>query len=220
MNESEGIQAPSLIKSWADMRIWLRRDLIQRGALTPQKRVSLWVILKDPINYFMTLLRLNELSRNTRMFYPLAILIRVLFRRHSIRLGFSIPPNVFGPGLAIVHYGTIVVNSAVRVGCDCRIHVDVNIGGKAMIVASTKEAATLSPQLGDRVYIAPGAKIFGPVKIGDACIIGANAVVNKSFPGTGHVLVGNPAVSVSNNGSGSMIPKYETHSTLQNAHKR
>lgn len=207
-------QAPPLILSWADLRIWLRRDLVKRGALAPDGKISARLLLGDPINYFMMLLRLNELSRNSRMFLPLKILIRILFRRQSIRLGFSIPPNVFGPGLAIVHYGTIVVNSAVRVGYDCRIHVGVNIGGKALMVNSDEEAAILSPQLGDRVYIAPGAKIFGPVKIGDACVIGANAVVNKSFPGFGHVLVGNPAVSISNKGSGDMIPNHDTRSTL------
>ena len=205
-------QMLSRIGTWSDLRSWLRRDLIQRGALLTGGRITTWLILSDPINYFMTLLRLNELSRNARMLLPLKLLIRILFRRQSVKLGFSIPPNVFGPGLAIVHYGTIVVNSAVRVGCDCRIHVDVNIGGKAMLVASSEEAAILSPQLGDRVYIAPGAKIFGPVIIGDASVIGANAVVNKSFPDSGHVIVGNPAVSVSNRGSGDMIPDFSMNS--------
>jgi hypothetical protein len=62
--------------------------------------------------------------------------------------------------------------------------------------------------------IAPGAKIFGPVIIGDASIIGANAVVHKSFPETGHVIVGNPAVSVAKRGSGDLIPDFLMSSTL------
>lgn len=211
--------AQSRIGSWLDLRVWLRRDLIQRGALLKDGKITVWLIIRDPINYFMMLLRLNELSRNTRMLLPLKLLIRILFRRQSIRLGFSIPPNTFGPGLAIVHYGTIVVNSAVRVGCDCRIHVDVNIGGKAMLT-SIEEAAILSPQLGDQIYIAPGAKIFGPIEIGDASVIGANAVVNKSFPEFGHVIVGNPAVSISNKGSRNMMPNFMIHSTVLHPSKR
>jgi serine O-acetyltransferase len=53
-----------------------------------------------------------------------------------------------------------------------------------------------TPVLGDNCYIAPGAKIFGAVILGDYSQIGANAVVNKSFPESGHVLVGIPARSV------------------------
>lgn len=36
--------------------------------------------------------------------------------------------------------------------------------------------------IGDNCIIYPGAKIFGEIKIGNNCVIGANAVVNKSFP--------------------------------------
>lgn len=36
--------------------------------------------------------------------------------------------------------------------------------------------------IGNNCVIYPGAKIFGKITIGDNCIIGANAVVNKSFP--------------------------------------
>ncbi len=50
------------------------------------------------------------------------------FRKFSKSLGFSIPINVFGPGLAIVHYGTIVIHPNTRVGKNCRIHTSVNIG--------------------------------------------------------------------------------------------
>ena len=38
------------------------------------------------------------------------------------------------------------------------------------------------PVIGDDVYIGPGAKIFGDIAIGNNVSIGANAVVNKSFP--------------------------------------
>ncbi len=38
------------------------------------------------------------------------------------------------------------------------------------------------PIIGDNVYIAPGAKIFGKIKIGNNVKIGANAVVYKNIP--------------------------------------
>lgn len=46
----------------------------------------------------------------------------------GIRLGFSIPINVFDYGLRINHYGTIVVNTKARIGKWCDIHACVNIG--------------------------------------------------------------------------------------------
>ncbi len=53
-----------------------------------------------------------------------------------------------------------------------------------------------APQIGDNVYISPGAKLFGDIVIGDNVKIGANAVVNKSFPEGNCTLVGVPARKV------------------------
>ena len=113
---------------------------------------------------------------------------KLKFRKQSLRLGFSIPINVFGPGLSIVHYGTIVINNKVKVGRNCRIHACTNIGASG----GKPEA----PQIGDNVYIGPGAKIYGPIKIGNNIAISANAVVNKSFEEDGILLAGNPAEKV------------------------
>ncbi|WP_298499354.1 serine acetyltransferase [uncultured Algibacter sp.] len=111
--------------------------------------------------------------------------LKYKFRKISIKLGFSIPINVFGPGLSIVHYGTIVINSATKVGKNCRIHACVNIGASG----GEKEA----PQLGDNIYIGPGAKIYGNIKIANNTAIGANAVVNKSFQEENTAIAGVPA---------------------------
>jgi serine O-acetyltransferase len=90
----------------------------------------------------------------------------------GMKLGFTVPTHVFGPGLALVHYGSIVVNQNARVGCNARVHSGVNIG----------EAHGKAPWIGDNVYFAPGAKLFGDIKVGDGAIIGANAVVNRDVP--------------------------------------
>jgi serine O-acetyltransferase len=114
----------------------------------------------------------------------------VRLKRLSVRLSFTIPRRVFGPGLAIVHYGTIVVSDTAVVGRNCRIHADVNIG----------VANGAAPTIGDRVYIGPGAKIFGGIVIGDDVAIGANAVVNRDVP-SGVSVAGVPAKVVSDHGS-------------------
>ena len=38
------------------------------------------------------------------------------YRKKSLKLGFSIPINIFGSGLSIVHYGTIIINRATKIG--------------------------------------------------------------------------------------------------------
>ena len=117
-----------------------------------------------------------------------SIFLKISLMRKGRKLGFSIPINVFGPGLSIVHYGTIVVNSASSIGANCRMHAGVNIGASG----GKKEA----PQLGDNIYIAPGAKIYGNIKIANNCAIGANAVVHKSFEEEGIMIAGNPAKKI------------------------
>ena len=107
------------------------------------------------------------------------------FKKKSIKLGFSIPPNVFGPGLAIIHYGTIVVNPRAKVGANCRIHVCTNIGESGGVVGA--------PQIGDNVYIGPGAKIYGNIAIANNTVIAANAAVNKTIEEPGMMIAGVPA---------------------------
>lgn len=111
------------------------------------------------------------------------MLAKYRFRKLSIKLGYSIPINVFGPGLSLPHYGTIVVNPDTRVGINCRIHVGVNIGAHH----------DKAPLIGDNVYIGPGAIIFGGIEIADNVSIGANATVNKSVTEPNVIVVGTPA---------------------------
>jgi serine O-acetyltransferase len=112
--------------------------------------------------------------------------LMILWRRHhrlGVRLGFDIPPGVFGPGLAIAHYGSIVVSVAARVGADCRIH-------PGTVLANSESGA---PRIGDRPFLGPGCKVIGGVCLGDEVVVGANAVMIRSFPERRAVLVGVPA---------------------------
>ena len=56
------------------------------------------------------------------------------------------------------------------------------------------------PQIGDNVYIGPGAKIVGKIKIGNDVAIGANCVVTKDVPNNS-VIVGIPGKVISQAGS-------------------
>ena len=123
---------------------------------------------------------------------------KFLFHKHSVKLGFSIPLHVFGPGLSIAHYGTIVVNSAARVGKNCRLQEGVNIGAT--------NGSISAPVIGDNVFIGTGAKIIGDISIADDVAIGANAVVVKSITEPGVTYGGVPAKKISSNSSRSNLP--------------
>lgn len=128
----------------------------------------------------------------------------IRFHSQSIRCGFDIPPNVFGPGLSIAHRGTIVVHPDVRIGRNCRIHVDVVIGTRP-------GPDDQVPTLGDNCYIGPGAKLFGAIVIGDNTAIGANSVVNASFPDGFCTIAGAPARKVSDTPSTEYIIATRSH---------
>lgn len=117
---------------------------------------------------------------------------RFKYHKLSLKLGFSIPHSNIGPGLALVHYGTIVISSECHIGNNCRIHAGVNIGANG---GESKAA-----NIGDNVYIGPGAKIIGNVNIGNQSVIGANAVVTKDVP-DGVTVGGIPAKVISANDS-------------------
>ena len=110
------------------------------------------------------------------------------FFRISMKLGFSIPINVFEPGLSIPHYGTIIVNPSASIGCNCRLHTGVTIGANS--------GSSKSPTIGKNCYIGPGAKIFGDISIADNVVIGANSVVNKSITESNIAVAGVPAKKV------------------------
>lgn len=112
------------------------------------------------------------------------------YRRVSLLTGISIPKNTCAEGLTLYHFGSIVVNAACRIGRNCCIMNNVNIGANG--------GSLKAPQIGNDVYIGPGAVIYGEIEIADGCYIGANAVVNKSFLEPNSVIVGIPAKVINN----------------------
>jgi len=119
------------------------------------------------------------------IYKPYLFYLKFKFNQYKLLLGFTIPPNVFGPGLCIAHYGTIVVHNNARLGANIRINADVVIG--------ENNGEENVPMIGNSVVIEPGAKIFGKITIADGIHIGANSVVNKSFDEPNVVIVGAPA---------------------------
>lgn len=182
-----------MIKSKTDYVEYLEADrqaLFLKGGLLNK--------FKENLKYnktwqFQRLLRKCEYYRNVASKYSIFhklyyFLLKRKFMKLSLLMGFSIPENVFGKGLAIIHYGTIVVNPRAKVGENCRIHVDVVIGESGGKVGA--------PIIGNNVYIGPGSKIYGNIEIANNCAVSANAVLNKSFLNEGKLIAGNPASEI------------------------
>ncbi len=82
----------------------------------------------------------------------------------------------FGSGTFIQHgFSTII--TAERIGRNCWINQQVTIGYN-----NSRTLGLGQPTIGDNVRISAGAKVIGPITVGDNSIIGANAVVAKNLP--------------------------------------
>ena len=99
------------------------------------------------------------------------------FRFIRTRWGIDIPSTTqIGKGFYIGHFGGIFISSEAKIGENVNISQGVTIG------VSGQGENRGCPTIGNNVYIAPGAKIFGKISIGDNVKIGANAVVYKDIP--------------------------------------
>ena len=191
-----------MIQNKADYKEYYNTDLL----MTHIDKAPLSRHFTDCRYKFYKSLRLTEYYTNCRKDFIgrfIAKLLRVRHKRLCNKYQWTIPINVFGKGLAIVHVGTIVVSPKVKIGANCRIHVCVNIGDA---IAKGQDGA---PILGNNVYIGPGAKLFGPIEIGDNTAIGANAVVNASFISGNCTIAGVPAKIISQNTSTLYITESE-----------
>lgn len=184
-----------MIQSKEDLKKYIEQDIKALGLKNARKGIK-HIFFPNEIVQFQIALRKLEYYENvgrkrTLFGKVLWLYYKMKHRRLGIKLGFSISPNCFGPGLSIPHYGNIVVNNNARIGANCRLHSGVNIGASA--------GHTEAPKLGNNVYIGPGAILFGDISIADNVTVGANATVNKSCEEQYVVLAGTPAKIVKRN---------------------
>ncbi len=91
--------------------------------------------------------------------------------------GIEIHPGAqLGARLVIDHGIGVVIGETAVIGDDCIIFHGVTLGGMKF------DPIKRHPTVGNKVLIGTGAKILGPITIGDGAKIGANAVVTKDVP--------------------------------------
>lgn len=117
---------------------------------------------------------------------PFSIGYKLLKFFSEMLLGTELPCEAMvGRRFTIEHIGGIVVSGDAVFGDDCVIRNGVTVGLRHRGVRG-------SPRLGNRVDIGAGAKLLGPIVIGDDAAIGANAVVLCDVPAN-CIAVGIPA---------------------------
>lgn len=102
---------------------------------------------------------------------------RVLAQFARFLTGVEIHPGAtIGRRFFIDHGMGVVIGETTEIGDDVMLYHGVTLGGRSL--AKTKR----HPTIGNRVTIGAGAKVLGPVVVGDDSAIGANAVVTRDVP--------------------------------------
>ena len=129
-----------------------------------------------PAESLMASIRMYQRYRDKSGFLAAAIrkMARLKHRFWSVMTASDInPATMIGKGLRLPHPTGVVIHRDVVIGPGCMIMQQVTIG---------QMAGPDVPIIGANVYIGAGAKILGPVVIGDGARIGANAVVLNNIP--------------------------------------
>lgn len=119
------------------------------------------------------------LHRIAHFFYrfELYFVARLLSEINRVLTGIEIHPGAkLGKRLVIDHGVGAVIGETAEVGDDCIIFHGVTLGGVKF------HEGKRHPTVGNGVMIGTGAKILGPLHLGDGCRIGANSVVTRDVP--------------------------------------
>jgi serine O-acetyltransferase len=95
------------------------------------------------------------------------------------------PAAQIGRGLFIDHGSGVVIGETAEVGDHVTMYQGVTLGGTGFARGKRH------PTVGNEVMIGSGAKLLGPIEVGERCKIGANSVVIHDVPPNSTV-VGNP----------------------------
>ncbi len=95
------------------------------------------------------------------------------------------PGATIGPGFFIDHGMGVVIGETTEIGEDVTVYQGVTLGGTG------KETGKRHPTVRDGVIVGTGARVLGPVTLGEGAKVGAGAIVVKDVPPNSTV-VGNP----------------------------
>ena len=104
-------------------------------------------------------------------------LARAVSQWSKLWTGIEIHPGAqIGKRLVIDHGAGIVIGETAEIGDDCLLYQGVTLGGTG------KDVGKRHPTLGNNVMVGAGAKVLGPIHVGNNARIAANAVVLREVP--------------------------------------
>ncbi len=113
---------------------------------------------------------------------------RILAQLTRFLTGIEIHPGAtIGRRFFIDHGMGVVIGETTEIGDDVMLYHGVTLGGR------TLQQVKRHPTIGNRVTVGAGAKILGPLRVGDDSAIGANSVVTHDVP-PDSIATGIPAV--------------------------
>lgn len=167
----------------------LRRDIRAVFEKDPAAR-SIWEVLTYPGVHAIFWHRVAHAMWGGGFKTP----ARWLSNLNRFLTGIEIHPGAtIGPGFFIDHGMGTVIGETAEIGEDVLLYHGVTLGGSSL--KKTKR----HPTLGNHVVVSAGAKILGPIEIGDHVKVGPNAVVRNSVP-PNSVVVGIPGRVIRENG--------------------
>lgn len=157
--------------SLASLLRTVKRDLESVVERDPAARTNVEVALLYPGVHAVWSHRVSHALWRRGAHFP----ARALSQATRFATGIEIHPGAtIGPGLFIDHGMGVVIGETAEIGADCTIYHGVTLGGTSL------EHGKRHPTIGDRVTVGAGAKVLGPVDVGDDSRIGANAVLVRS----------------------------------------
>lgn len=152
----------------------------------PAARSRLEVFLLYPSIHALMFYRISHFLYEHKLFF----FARAISQFARTFTGIEIHPGAkIGKGLFIDHGMGVVIGETAEVGDNVTIYHGVTLGGTG------KHKGKRHPTVGDDVIIGSGAKVLGPINVGDGAKIGANAVVVKDVPANA-TAVGVPAKNI------------------------
>lgn len=149
----------------------------------PAARGKLEVFILYPSVHALIFHRLANRLYKRNIFF----LARLISQLNRFITGIEIHPGAtIGKGILIDHGMGVVIGETAEVGDRVTIYHGTTLGGTG------KDIGKRHPTVGNDVIIGAGAKLLGPIVIGDNAKVGANAVVLKDVP-SGSTVVGIPA---------------------------
>jgi len=158
----------------------IKEDILRTYNLIEGNRVRKIIgCYRSPGVHAVITLRFGQWLKRRNIVVRIALepIYMLLFDRIRSKWGIEIPRSAeIGEGFYIGHSGGIIISGAAKIGKNVNISQQVTIG------ISGQGDNQGVPIIGDNVYIAPGAKIFGKIRVGNNVKIGANAVIYKDIP--------------------------------------